>query len=200
MNKTIFSLSAGALAVALFSFKAVKEDSYNVSTKESKLEWFAEKVTGKHNGVVNIKSGSLTMAEGVLKKGDFLIDMPTIEATDLTGEYKQKLDGHLKSADFFDVEKFNTAKIVIKNANLLDKAKGTYNVTGDLTIKGITHEITFPATLKVSGGNVTGNAEFSINRTKWDIKYGSANFFESLGDKAIYDDIKFKVALVAKAK
>nr|MDQ3017685.1 YceI family protein [Bacteroidota bacterium] len=114
---------------------------------------------------------------------------------DLQGEGKGKLEGHLKSPDFFSIESHPTAIFVVKKA--VAKGKGVYDVTGDLTIKGITNTVTFPTTVNVSGKEVTAKANIKIDRSQYDVRYGSGKFFENLGDKTIYDDFDLAVTLVA---
>ena len=190
MKKRMLSVFAAA-ALVLGSYNTNAQDAYKVNSEKSKLEWLSKKVTGQHNGDIVIKEGVLELDGSKITGGEFTIDMNTINCTDLTGEYKGKLEGHLKAPDFFDVTNHATAKFKIKSIT----ADG--NVVGDLTIKGITKEISFPATVKVDGKQVRAEANFKIDRTKWDIKYGSGSFFEGLGDKMIYDDIDFTVSLVA---
>jgi len=127
------------------------------------------------------------------------LDMTSISDEDITDkEGNGKLIGHLKSADFFNVEKYPTAKFEIGKMTPNTKAVGkdNYNVTGKLTIKGITKDVTFPATVVIAGSKLTANADFKLDRTLWDIKYNSGKFFDSLGDKMIHDDfdIKFEIA------
>ena len=189
------------LAISIASFATNPEikggdHSFQVQPKQSKFEWLAKKVTGEHYGDVMIKSGVLDVKGGKIVGGNFEIDTRTINATDLEGEYKQKLDGHLKSADFFDVEKHPTAKFVITKA---EQTGSDAKITGNLTIKGITHEITFPAKVEIKDHTLTATATFDVNRTKWDIKYGSGSFFDGLGDKMIYDDFNVKINLKAQA-
>ncbi len=170
--------------------------NYKVNAEQSKLTWLAKKVTGEHSGTINVTSGSLALDNKVLKGGSFELDTKTIAVTDLTDkETNAKLLGHLKSADFFAVDKFDKATFNITSAQ--STGAGTYNVKGKLTIKGITNEITFPATVKQEGNKVTANAKIIIDRTKYDIKFRSKSFFENLGDKTIYDDFELNVQLVA---
>ncbi|MGN7990559.1 YceI family protein [Pedobacter sp. 22226] len=170
--------------------------NYKVNAEQSKLTWLAKKVTGEHSGTINVTSGSLALDNKVLKGGSFELDTKTIAVTDLTDkETNAKLLGHLKSADFFAVDKFDKATFNITSAQ--STGAGTYNVKGKLTIKGITNEITFPATVKQDGNKVTANAKIIIDRTKYDIKFRSKSFFENLGDKTIYDDFELNVQLVA---
>lgn len=178
---------------------AVKALVFKVDNESSKLTWLAKKATGEHNGSVKVSNGSFTVENNTLKTGSFDIDTRTITNADLTDESANaKLVGHLKSEDFFSAEKFPKANFVISSAT---KTTGNqYNVKGKLTIKGITNEVSFPATIAVNGKKLTANAKITIDRTKYDIKFRSKNFFENLGDKVIYDDFDIDVALVANAQ
>jgi polyisoprenoid-binding protein YceI len=172
---------------------------YQVDNQQSKLTWTAKKVTGSHAGAIAVSAGQLDIDKNVLKGGSFTLDTRSITVTDITNaDMNGKLVGHLKSDDFFSVEKHPTATFVITSATA--KGGGNYDVTGNLTIKGITNPVSFPATLTVAGGQATAKATVTVDRTKFDIKYRSKNFFENLGDKAIYDDFTLDVTLVASAK
>ncbi|MFK7952804.1 MAG: YceI family protein [Ekhidna sp.] len=167
-----------------------------VDTKASSVEWLGKKVTGQHNGTVQLKEGSLSMDEsGNLTGGTFTMDMTTLISTDLSGEYKGKLEGHLKSDDFFGVATYPTATFVITKA--VPQGPGKYKVIGNITIKGTTKEIQFPATVETKDGRVTAKADITIDRSKYDIRYGSGSFFDNLGDKTIYDNFDLTIALVA---
>ena len=172
---------------------------YQVDNQQSKLTWTAKKVTGSHAGAISVSAGQLDIDKNVLKGGSFTLDTRSITVTDITNaDMNGKLVGHLKSDDFFSVEKHPTATFVITSAT--PKGGGNYDVTGNLTIKGITNPVSFPATVTVAGGQATAKATVTVDRTKFDIKYRSKNFFENLGDKAIYDDFTLDVTLVASAK
>jgi polyisoprenoid-binding protein YceI len=122
--------------------------------------------------------------------------MTTLTVEDISGEWADKLKGHLFSDDFFSIEKFKTAKFVSTKIAPNGKPNG-FSVTGDLTIKGITKPITFDVVVKNEAGKVTGTAALKVDRTNYDIKYGSGKFFQGLGDKAIYDEFDLEVTLVA---
>ncbi len=168
----------------------------NVDVKSSVVTWKGYKVTGEHAGTVNVKSGKLEFNNGVLTGGSFEIDMNTIKTTDLQGEWAAKLDGHLKNDDFFGVTKYPTAKLVI--TKVVSKGKpGAYKVTGNLTIKAATKEIKFDTQLTEAGNQVTAESAIRLDRTDFDVKYGSGSFFDGLGDKTIYDEFDLNVKLVA---
>jgi polyisoprenoid-binding protein YceI len=184
------NLKSIALAlVVVLSTAAVSAQTKNINTTTSNIEWVGKKVTGQHNGTVNFKDGALIFKGKKLKGGIFTVDMTSLTATDLSGEYQGKLNGHLKADDFFGTDKFPTAKLVFKTIGT--KSANVYNVTADLTIKGITKPVTFVMTVN---GN-TATTAFNVDRTKYDIRYNSKSFFESIGDKAIYDEFELKVNL-----
>ncbi len=170
------------LFTALFAFAATA----NVNPSASEFKWTGTKVTGSHYGKVPLQSGSIAEENGALKSGEFVINLAGLTVEDLQGEYADKLKGHLQSPDFFDTAKHPTAKLVVKSV------KGN-KVTGDLTIKGITHPNTFD--VKKEGNAYVGKLTF--DRAKYDIKYNSKSFFDpkALGDKMIHDavTVDFKV-------
>lgn len=189
MKTTIKSVILAIVALVSFSFTTLMEGEKQVKTEKSKVVWKGYKVTGSHEGVINMTSGSLSFKQDKLTDGEFVIDMTSITNTDMEGEYKGKLEGHLKSDDFFGVAKFPTAKLDFKKVK--PDGKNGYTVTADLTIKGKTNPITF--NMSVYGNKAT--ASLKIDRTKFDVRYGSASFFDGLKDKAIYDDFDIVVDL-----
>jgi len=193
-----------SLLFSLFFGFNIYAQNYETDTQKSILKWTGEKILGKHWGTVKIKNGTISNNNNKMT-GSFEIDMTTIVADDLKKDKSthDKLVGHLKSDDFFSVDKFSTSTFIIKKMDKYNPKKGenyNYMITGDLTIKGITHEIRFPAKIDINNNELKAKAEFTIDRTKWNIRYGSGTFFDNLGDKAIYDDIKFELNLIAKAK
>ena len=190
MKNTIKNLAVVALiAIVTFSFKSIEDEKKTIKVENSKVVWKGYKVTGSHEGLISIESGSLTFNDEKLVDGQFVINMNTITSTDLEGDYKGKLEGHLKSDDFFGVENNPTATLDFQNVK--STGKNSYEVTGGLTIKGKTNPIVF--TMSVYGNKA--NATLKIDRTKYDVKYGSASFFDGLKDKAIYDDFDLVVDL-----
>ncbi|MBP6180727.1 YceI family protein [Flavobacterium sp.] len=184
------NLKSIALAlVVVLSTLSVTAQTKKVDATKSSISWTAKKVTGQHNGTVNLKSGALVFKGKKLAGGTFLVDMSSLTATDLQGEWQGKLNGHLKSEDFFGTEKFPTATLVFKKVSV--KAPNVYTVTGDLTIKGITNPVTFDLATTTNSAATS----LKIDRTKYDIKYNSASIFSSIGDKAIDDNFELAVAL-----
>ena len=181
------------ILAALLSGEA--KEKYNVNTEESSVEWLGKKVTGQHNGTVQLQGGRLEMEDGQLVGGIFTMDMSTITCLDLSGEYKGKLEGHLKSDDFFGVEKYPTATFVITKT--VPQGPGKYKVIGNMTIKDKTEEVQFTANMDEKDGKVTATATLTIDRSKYDVRYGSGSFFDNLGDKTIYDNFDLTVNLVA---
>jgi polyisoprenoid-binding protein YceI len=191
----------GILAVALIvlsaaTVEAKDKKSFEIDTQKSKVFWTGKKVTGEHTGYLSIGNGNVVVDNNKVVSANLNLDLNTIECTDLSGEWKDKLVGHLKSEDFFSVEKFPNAIFTITDVKSEGEKK---TVVGDLTIKGITHEISFPADINVKGEELTANGTALIDRTLWDIKYNSGKFFASLGDKAIYDEFEIKFELKAVA-
>lgn len=171
--------------------------TYNVDTNASVIVWTGYKVTGKHTGTVKIKNGNLTLDNGVLTGGSFDIDMTSIKDTDLEGEWAEKLVGHLKSDDFFGVAGHPTSKFVITRVIPQD-SKGNYKIIGNLTIKETTKEVKFFANVAEAAGTVTASGKITVDRSEYNVRYGSGSFFDGLGDKTIYDEFDLQVNLVAK--
>lgn len=190
MKNSIKSLTTLVLvAFMTFSFTTLESHKKEIKTENSKVVWKGYKVTGSHVGTITIKSGHLNFNGDKLIGGSFEIDMTSITVTDLEGEYKGQLEGHLKSDDFFGVEKYPTASLSFTKVK--SKGKNSYKVTGDITIKGKTESITFD--ISVYGNKA--NASLKIDRTKFDVRYGSTSFFDNLKDKAIYDEFDLAVDL-----
>lgn len=177
-----------------------KGKKLTISAPESKVEWVGKKVTGKHNGTVDITGGELFVDNGNLTGGSFNIDFSTIKNLDLQDpEMNAKLTNHLKSDDFFSAEKFPIGKLELTSATPLSDGSGNnYTIGGNLTIKGITKPVSFPAKVSINGDAVTATADFKIDRTLWDVKFRSGKFFENLGDNLISDDIELKITIAAK--
>lgn len=199
ITTTLFSLAFAVAAIA--GGEKVKENVMVVSTDQSNVEWLGEKVTGKHNGNVNVRQGNIVLDEsGMIQSAYVQVDMKTISNSDIEdADTRAKLVGHLKSDDFFSVEKFPYAEINIKQFKP-GEGKGQFMANGELTIKGKTLPITFPFTLKQDGSQVSAMGELTFDRSKYDVRYGSDSFFDNLGDKVIYDDVKLNFTIKAMAK
>ena len=183
MKTSIKNLALVAfVAIFTLSFTAIAQEKKDIKTENSKLVWKGYKVTGSHEGTIDIQSGFLTFEDDKLTGGNFTINMTTLASTDLEGEYKGKLEGHLKSDDFFGVATHKTATLEFTEVEA--SGKNSYNVTGDLTIKGETNPVNF--TISIYGNKASANLK--VDRTQYGVKYGSASFFDNLKDKAIYDE------------
>ncbi|MEN9609961.1 MAG: hypothetical protein RLZZ628_775 [Bacteroidota bacterium] len=190
---TLVSLAFHSAAVAQ------KTTPFMVDAAKSTFKWTAKKVTGSHWGNLKFTDGVINVENGVVKTGYVNTDMNSIEVKDLeAAKGGDKLTGHLKSEDFFNVAKNPTAKLAIKSTTAA--AGGGLTCVGDLTIKGITNEITFPATVSFMDNVMIASADFKIDRTKWGIKYGSGSFFSDLGNKAIDNDFEISVKLEAASE
>lgn len=178
--------------VALFVFATVTTafaQEKRIDAEGSSIAWTGYKVTGQHEGTIDFKGGALEFKDGKLVGGTFTINMTTISTTDLSGGGKEKLDGHLKSDDFFGVAKFPDA--VLNFRKVVETDDNIYRVAADLTIKGNKSPITFDIQVETN----TAEAKLKVDRTKYGIKYGSASFFDGLKDKAISDEFDLNVQL-----
>ncbi len=188
---SLFSLLA-SISLLAFTFKAA-DDKFTVDTEKSSIQWLAKKIGGQHDGTVKLREGSLTFAGNTLKGGSFTMDMTSIALS----EPSQRLLDHLKSDDFFSVAKNSASTFVV--TKVAAAGKDQVNITGNLTIKGITNAVTFPATIKKQGSIVAAVAKgIRIDRTKFDIKFRSASFFSSIGNQTIEDEFELSINLVAK--
>ena len=184
------NLKSIAFALVTLITLSATAQTKKVDAAKSTVNWVGKKVTGSHEGTIDLKDGALVFKGTKLSGGMFNVDMTSINTTDLEGKSKASLEGHLKSEDFFGTENFPTANLVFKK--IADKGNGVYGITADLTIKAITKPITFDITVLEN----TATADLKVDRTKYNITYKSGNFFTDLGDKAIYDDFLLKVKLV----
>ncbi|GGI28819.1 YceI family protein [Pedobacter mendelii] len=193
MKLKISSIFLLVAVVSLSAFTTIKPVAYTVDAAKSTITWIGKKVTGSHNGTIALQSGTLNVDGKKVTGGTFTIDMASLKDADGSA----KLEGHLKADDFFGVAKFPTSTFVITKV----AGSGTnLTVTGNLTIKGISKPLSFPATVAVNAdGTVSALAgKITVDRTKYDIRYGSKSFFDSIGDKAIDDNFELAVKLVAK--
>lgn len=195
--KNLLTLAFVAFFAFAFTPNNVGEGT-PVDIAKSVITWKGYKVTGEHAGILKVKNGILDFTDGTLTGGSFDIDMASLEVTDLkAGQGKEKLEGHLKSADFFGTEKYPTAKFVITKVTSRGKT-GEYKITGNLTIKETTKEIKFNAMVTEANGVKTAKADITLDRSEFDVRYGSGSFFDNLGDKTIYDEFDLSVNLVVK--
>jgi len=193
MKKTITLL----FLVGVFNVLAAQ--TYVISSENSSIDWLGEKVTGEHTGNIEINSGEFSIKNNGIVSGTFSIDMQSITCTDLKDEtWNKKLVDHLKSDDFFSVDKYPETTFMIKESG--DFSNGSAIVKGDLTIKGKTHPIEFRATLQETDDGLKIYGNVVVDRTKYNVKYGSGSFFSNLGDKTIYDEFKLKLNLLAVKK
>ena len=164
--------------------------TYNIVQDESSLMWTGREVsTSSHYGTINFTSGQFEIVDGLISQGEFFVDMTSITVQDLTGGSKERLEGHLRSDDFFSVESFPTAHLYISSSEVI--SNGKWMVNGFLTIKDISHPVLFEMVNTEDGWN----ANLVFDRSKYDVKFRSGTFFENLGDKLIYDDIELKINL-----
>jgi polyisoprenoid-binding protein YceI len=191
-----FFVFAAFAVLALTSATVIKPVTYKIDAAKSTFKWTGKKVTGTHWGYIKFTDGNITTDGANITGGTFTVDMNSMDCQDMPADKGgAKLLGHLKSDDFFGTEKFATSTLVIKSATA--KGAGQFDVKADLTIKGTSSEITFPATIAMDGKTLTAKAAFKIDRTKYGIKYGSGSFFENLGDKAISNDFDVEIDLAA---
>ncbi|WP_346855753.1 YceI family protein [uncultured Draconibacterium sp.] len=174
------------LAVSVVTFAQKKE----VKQEASEVKWTGKKIGGSHNGAIELKSGYFEFSNNQIVGGEVVMDMNTITNADLEDPgYNEKLVGHLKSDDFFGVEKYPTATFVVSKATKFTEGKAS--VSGKLTIKGKTEDVTFDV---VKSGNEY-KAVVEVDRSKFDVRYGSNSFFDNLGDKAINDIFTLDITL-----
>jgi polyisoprenoid-binding protein YceI len=191
MKKSISILSLIAGLFFLTAFNSIKDDIYIVDVERSTIEWSAKKVGGGHTGTVKIADGTLVYGGKALKSGNFQMNMSSITSDNA------RVTTHLKSNDFFSAEKNPMSKFEI--TKVTSAGADRVNITGNLSIKGFTHPITFPASVKQQKGVLVAVASgIRVDRTKYDIKFRSKTFFGDIGDKAIDDEFELSINLTAK--
>ena len=184
-------IRTATIFITVFVSILTATDTLQVDLVNSQIKWIGRKVTGEHSGTLNLSEGWVEMEKNMVSGGKLVFDMASITNTDI--EYpgwKQNLEDHLKSEDFFHVDSFTYAVLEINGSQLLivENAKKSLQILADLTIRGKTHEIKFPFDITRSENILTGEGSVDIDRTLYNIKYKSDKFFEELGDKLIYDD------------
>ena len=180
------------MLTGLFLVNVGAQNKLTADTTKTSLLWLGEKVTGQHTGTIKLQSGWLNLQDNKVVSGEFNIDMTSLLETDNNAQ----LMGHLKSDDFFGVVKYPQAKLVLTGSTPFDKGSGV--VSGTLTIKDNTNPIEFKATMQKKDDGTWFFANITVDRTKYNIRYGSGSFFDNLGDKTIYDEFKLKVNLLVK--
>ena len=169
---------------------ATADNIYNIETAQSQITWTGREVsTSSHYGTLDFVSGNFEISNGAIVNGEFIVDMTSINNQDMEGDSKARLEGHLKSDDFFSVESYPTASISINSSELI--SDGKWNVLADLSIKGFTHPVNFEMISSEDGWS----ANLVFDRSKYDVRFRSGSFFENLGDKLIYDDIELSINL-----
>ncbi len=194
--------TASLVAMLVVPFTALAQpQTYKIDPQKSTLNWKGEKVTGHHTGTVSVQSGQAIVEDGKLVGGEFQVKMTSIKVLDIQDpKYNKKLTDHLFSDDFFSVNSFPTSTFKITKAEPIKEAKDgqpNYKLEGELSIKGVITAISFPATVKINGTSASATASTKVDRTKYNIRYGSGKFFENLGDKLIYDEFSVDLNLVA---
>ena len=175
---------------------SLNKGDYAVEISASKLIWTGKEVSTKqHNGTLNIKRGQIIISDKGLISGDIEIDMSTINTTDLQGRGKERLDGHLKSPDFFDVKNHPVAFLKFQG-NEKHFSDGKLKFDGELIIKNISHPISFFSTIENVNGKLSARAEVTFDRSLYNVRFGSGKFFDNLGDRLIYDEISIDVFIV----
>jgi polyisoprenoid-binding protein YceI len=192
--KTKYFFTAVIVVLAMMTASAQeKKQELKIDVAKSTLAWTGKKVTGEHHGKINLKEGSVTVKDYKIVSGKFVIDMNSITDEDLTDSgWNSKLVGHLKSDDFFGVATYPEAVLELTGSTPLVNNKT--KITGNLTIKGISHPIEFEATKLDNEYSAT----ITVDRSLYNVRYGSGKFFQNLGDKTIYDEFTMDVKLVVK--
>jgi len=171
----------------------MENQKFEIVSAQSNIDWVGKKVTGAHNGTIAVKAGELVLNDGKLTDGKFIIDTTSIKILDVTDPATNaQFAGHLASDDFFSIEKYPEATLEITSVS------GNH-VEGNLTIKGITHPLAFDAAVNINGDILIATGKLVIDRTKYEMKFRSGNFFKDLGDTLIYNDFELNVSLTAKA-
>jgi polyisoprenoid-binding protein YceI len=171
----------------------MENQKFVIVSTQSNIDWVGKKVTGAHNGTIAVKEGELILNGGNLTGGKFVIDTASIKILDVTDPATNaQFFGHLASDDFFSIEKYPEAILEITSIS------GNH-VEGDLTIKGITHPVSFDVAVNVNGDVLSATGKLVIDRTKYEMKFRSGNFFKDLGDTLIYNDFELNVSVTAKA-
>lgn len=213
MKRRYFLFSVFCAFLVLMSYTQIKAGTplsdpiittYTVLSDGSYLNWKVAKIGGQHDGQIKFSSGTITLTDSFLTNASFTIDMNSISCIDIEDKEKnQRLVSHLKSTDFFDVENYPTSTFtttdIVRYGKLKEDGPEVYKLKGEMTIKGITKPVKLKAKVYLyTGASISAIAKFEIDRSEFDIQYGSGSFFENLGDKLIEDEIDMYVSLVAQ--
>jgi polyisoprenoid-binding protein YceI len=180
--------------------------TYTIDVARSELRWEATKPTGAHQGLVPITAGTMLIHDGMITGGSVTLDMANLSVTDLEGQYKADLEGHLKGTtpgkeeDFFNTQKFPQGKYVVKGSSKLENdPDATHLIDGELTIKEITKPLSIKARVDLGAGTAVKvtTSPFMIDRTEWDVRFMSKKFFDNLKDDFVDDQIKIQITLGA---
>ena len=184
--------NASASSLSLYA----RNEKYAIDTKKSVVTWKGSNLLGsnRHIGYIYISKGELIIENGELIGGTAEIDMNTIE--DENHGRDNGLVNHLKEPDFFDVKKFPFSRILLNKSGSINSENKKFG--GNLTIKGITQPVTFPAKMEIKDGIVKLNGRLVIDRTKWNVRYKSGKFYDLLADQTISDSIEFHIKITAK--
>ena len=196
-------IRTAAKFITVFVSILTAADTLQVDLENSQIKWIGRKVTGEHSGTLNLSGGWVVLDKNSINSGKFIFDMASISNTDIESpEWKQKLEDHLKSEDFFHTDSFPHAILEIKGRQslIIENSKISAQVLADLTIRGITHEIKFPFDLTQSKNNFNAEGSVDIDRTLYNIQYKSGKFFDELGDKLIYDNFTVQFMVQTKGK
>ena len=196
-------IRTAAIFITVFVSILTAADTLQVDMENSQIKWIGRKVTGEHSGTLNLSGGWVVLDKNSINSGKFIFDMASISNTDIESpEWKQKLEDHLKSEDFFHTDSFPHAILEIKGRQslIIENSKKSDQILADLTIRGITHEIKFPLDLTQSQTNFNAEGSVDIDRTLYNIQYKSGKFFDELGDKLIYDNFTVQFMVQTKGK
>jgi len=184
------------IILTIYAFSILFCDIYNIDTNQSKIFWIGKKITGQHNGIIDIKNGYIEIDNGSIINGELEIDMNSITVLDMSEKYNKKLESHLKDSDFFNVENFQSSTFKIKDTYdffMIDNIV----FEGDLTIKDITIEKKVPAAIAINDSIAEAIGVIDVDRTLFGITYGSSSFFDGLADKAIDNKFTLKFKIIA---
>ena len=199
MINSVQKISVGIISFIL-SLSALATTPIDVH--KSSVEWLGTKVTGQHSGILELKKGEITLEQGKLQSGRFILDMTSIKVLDIKDKkWNKKLEKHLKDEDFFGVDNYPVAIFECTSPEPLKgekKGEPNYRFNGDLTIKGITHALAFDAVVDIKKTKARASGKITVDRTKYGIRYKSGKFFEGLGDKAIHDEFVISFDVITK--